>query len=246
MTSQQNHSQTFISLLSGGLDSSIASLIEAQHNQCALALFFDYGQKAVKKEIQSAKKIARLLKAPLKIIKLPFLAEITKTALVMNDQVIPQIKMSKLDERSETEKSAMQVWVPNRNGLFLNIAASFAEGMGVPSIVVGFNAEEAMTFPDNSSNFLARAQAFFQFSTLQGIQVSSPTLGMNKKDIVEKGIELNFPFQDLWSCYQGGRKMCGQCESCLRLIRAYYSNNIHEKFRHCFHHWPIESRKQAS
>ncbi len=245
MTSTQNKSQTFISLVSGGLDSCVASFSATQQGQCALVLFFDYGQKAAKKEFQASKKIAKKLGAPFKSIALPFLAEVTQSALVMNDQVIPQIKMGKLDDRTESEKSAAQVWVPNRNGLFINIAASFAEALGIQSIVVGFNAEEAITFPDNSANFLSRAEAFFQLSTLKGIQVSSPTLGMNKKQIVAKGLELQVPFELIWSCYHGGRKMCGQCESCLRLIRAYHLNDLDKKLQKDFYYWPQEWKKTA-
>jgi 7-cyano-7-deazaguanine synthase len=212
---------TFIALLSGGLDSTVAAFAAARAGGSGRAVVFDYGQKAAKREMEAAKKISRRLGAELQVIELPFLEAVTRTALVMNDQVIPQVKMSKLDDRSETEKSAAQVWVPNRNGLFLNVAASLCEGLGIREIVVGFNAEEAATFPDNSANFLSRAESFFELSTLTGIRVKAPTLGLNKTEIVRLGMELDAPFQDIWSCYLGGKKMCGRCESCLRSIRAY-------------------------
>lgn len=225
---------SFIALLSGGLDSSVAAFLASREGLVTESLVFDYGQRAAKRELEAARKISKRLKSKLRVIELPFLREVTQTALVMNEKVIPQIKMGQLDDRSETQKSAQQVWVPNRNGLFLNIAAAIAEGLGVSSVLVGFNAEEAATFPDNSANFVNRAEMFFELSTLGQIKVLAPTLGLNKTQIVKKGLELDVPFQELWSCYHGGKRMCGKCESCMRSIRAYQNAGIWEGMKERF------------
>ena len=42
------------------------------------------------------------------------------------------------------------VWVPGRNIVFTAIANSFAESYGARIIIVGWDLEEAATFPDNS------------------------------------------------------------------------------------------------
>lgn len=217
---------SYVSLLSGGLDSTVATFMAAQLGGVGICLVFDYGQRAVKREIDATKKIAKQLGSELRVIRLPFLEEVTSTALVMNDKVIPQVKMSKLDDRTEAEKSAMQVWVPNRNGLFLNIAAAIAEGEGFSEIIVGFNAEEAATFPDNSANFVDRMDRCFELSTLTRIQVKAPTIGMTKTEIVKAGLKVRAPFDLVWSCYRDRKKMCGRCESCVRSIRAYQNNNL--------------------
>ena len=48
-----------------------------------------------------------------------------------------------LDETTgKAKETAHLVWVPNRNGLFINIAASYGDAFGYDHIVVGFNAEE--------------------------------------------------------------------------------------------------------
>jgi 7-cyano-7-deazaguanine synthase len=227
-------SSSFIALLSGGLDSTVAAFAALRRGPVVECLVFDYGQHAAKREIEATKKIAKRLKARLRVIDLPFLKEVTRTALVMNEKIIPQIKMAQLDDRSATEKSAQQVWVPNRNGLFLNIAASIAEGLGVGEILVGFNAEEAATFPDNSANFVSRAEQFFELSTLGKIKVFAPTLGLNKTEIVKLGLELDVPFQETWSCYRGSKKMCGRCEPCLRSIRAFQNAGLFTKMKECF------------
>ena len=63
------------------------------------------------------------------------------------------LKTDELDEMSKIGESAKNVWVPNRNGAFINIAASFCDAYEADYIVIGFNAEEAVTFPDNSTDF---------------------------------------------------------------------------------------------
>jgi len=117
--------------------------------------------------------------------------------------------------------------VPPKKGN--DVAAALAEGLGIGRIVVGFNAEEAATFPDNSANFVNKAEEFFQLSTLTGMKILAPTLGMNKTEIVRYGIKLDVPFDLIWSCYQGRSKLCGRCESCLRSVRAYQNAGVWEK-----------------
>ncbi|HCU25379.1 MAG TPA: 7-cyano-7-deazaguanine synthase QueC [Deltaproteobacteria bacterium] len=216
----------YVALLSGGLDSTVSAFAALKQGPVGIALVMDYGQRAAKAEIRAAQKIAKRLDAECRVIDLPFLKQVTKTALVMNDKIIPQLKMSKLDERSATEKSAQDVWVPNRNGLLLNIAAAVAEGEAFSHIVVGFNAEEAATFPDNSANFVERIERCFELSTRGKIQVFAPTLGVNKTEIVRLGLELDVPFEDIYSCYQGRKRQCGRCESCLRSMRAFQNAGI--------------------
>jgi 7-cyano-7-deazaguanine synthase len=223
-----------IALLSGGLDSTVAAFSAQKEGTVAIALVIDYGQRAAKRELEAAKRVSRQLKARLEILKLPFLEKATKTSLVMNKKIIPQVKMTSLDDRTEAQKSASEVWVPNRNGLFLNIAAAIAEGAGITHLVVGFNAEEAATFPDNSANFVERAERFFEFSTLGKIKILAPTIGLNKTEIVELGKKLGVDFKDTWSCYRGNKKMCGRCESCVRSIRAYQNAGIWQNIKHRF------------
>ncbi len=212
----------------------MAAFAARKKGAVGVALVFDYGQRAAKAEIDAAKKIAKRLKAECRVVKLPFLAEVTKTALVMNDKVIPQVKMAKLDDRTETEKSAQDVWVPNRNGVFLNIAASVAEGEGFTEIVVGFNSEEAATFPDNSANFVERTERCFELSTLAKVRLFAPTIGLNKTEIVKLGTELDVPFGDVYSCYLGKKQHCGRCESCLRSMRAYQNAGLWPQLKHRF------------
>ena len=123
------------------------------------------------------------------------------------------------DEKAELE-AAKAVWVPNRNGVFLNVAAAYAEALGAGVVVAGFNREEARTFPDNSPEFVRRATAALALSTRSRVRIVSPTAKLSKSAIVRLGMELDAPLAHLWSCYGGAQRMCGSCESCARLLRA--------------------------
>lgn len=220
-----------ILILSGGLDSTVSAWIAAQETTPVLALTFDYGQKAASREKESASKIAQQLHTPHRIINLSWLAEITKTSLVAMNEELPHLDERDLDNLTKTRVSANSVWVPNRNGLFLNIAACFAESLNADILVTGFNKEEGATFPDNSAEFVESADAFFGYSTQKKVQVISHTLVWDKIEIARKGKELQIPFKDLWFCYEGGETPCRRCESCLRDFRAFREAEIIDPWR---------------
>ncbi|MFC1516963.1 7-cyano-7-deazaguanine synthase QueC [Candidatus Margulisiibacteriota bacterium] len=198
----------------------------------ALALTFDYGQRAANKEMQSAKLMAQQYGLPHKIIKLDWLKEITKTALVDHKKMIPHLKTFELDDPSgKNLESAMAVWVPNRNGVFINIAAAYAESMEAEIIVTGFNWEEGQTFPDNTADFIKAANGALSFSTQKLVEVKSFISELAKAEIVHLGKSQEAPLKYIWSCYEGGEKHCWQCESCQRLYRALSENDLLNWFK---------------
>ncbi len=186
-----------IILLSGGLDSYVSLVLASQNSNVSLALIFDYGQEVFEEELEASKKIAELYNLKLEVIKLDFLENL-------------------LIENSD--------WVPNRNGLFLNIAACYADKYGYSEIIIGANKEEAVRFSDNSKEFIARAGEFFEYSTQAHPHVLAPLQNMTKVEIINKGLELGIDFSLIKSCYgkksETGVKHCGVCASCLYLKGA--------------------------
>lgn len=98
--------------------------------------------------------------------------------------------------------------------------------MNADHVVVGFNKEEAQTFPDNYADYLKCFNTCFIFSTATHVRVQSYTLKMNKAEIVNLGKLLNVDFRELWACYFVGNKICGECESCQRFLRALISEGV--------------------
>jgi 7-cyano-7-deazaguanine synthase len=203
-------------LLSGGLDSAAAVAL-APDVGCgpAAALFFDYGQHAARKEEIAARSIAGFYHIPFERIELPWMARLSKSALVAGAGEPPRWSADRLDE-----EAPRAVWVENRNGILINIAAFCAAERGWDAIVVGFNREEAVAFPDNSEEYVDRVNRALELSLRRVVRVVAPTLGMTKREIVERALAFDFPWELLWSCYGGGNLPCGSCESCIRLKRA--------------------------
>jgi len=223
-----------IAVLSGGLDSATGLFLAKKNDDILLALTFDYGQRAAQREIAAAKALCVRAKIEHRTMTLPWLAEMTTTALVSRSDPLPSLRSNELNDPQKTLASARAVWVPNRNGLFLNIAACFAEVLGASMILTGFNREEAQTFPDNSKDFVLAMNRSLTFSTQTGVRVEAPTQAMNKSEIVKEALALGLPFELVWSCYEGLEKMCGLCESCLRSKRAYQDAGIWERMKTFF------------
>jgi len=206
-----------VATLSGGLDSAVACALHraTSGDDLALCLFFDYGQRAVHRERLAAEKLASGWGVSLQCVELPWLERLAArsgSALVGEAPSLPR----GTPERPGGEASARAVWVPARNAVFVSVAAAFAEAHGAARVVTGFNREEAATFADNSAEFVAASDAFLALGTHNGVQVVSPTLALDKGEIVAEARKLGFRATDFWSCYDGGEEPCGRCESCLR------------------------------
>lgn len=196
-----------IILLSGGLDSTVSATIAKKRTNPLFAITFDYKQRAAKQEILASRKICKALKIKHKIITLPFFSEFRKLKMLRYKKNPLTNKLSKLED----------VWIPNRNGLFINVAACFAEYYRASLIVTGFNREEAREFPDNTPQFVNAINRTLSYSTLKKVEVKSYVGEYTKKEIYKLGLRHKAPLQYIYVCYRGGKKMCGECASCRKL-----------------------------
>ena len=188
-----------VMLLSGGLDSLVSLDIAIKKLNIKLALIFDYGQYAYFEEKQAAMNIAKHYNINLKFINLSFMKELC------------DFQNKNLDEFES-------VWIPNRNGLFLNIAASYCDKYNYNCIIFGANKEEGIQFPDNSEKFVKKCNEVLELSTLCKPKIFAPCLQFDKIQIVNYAIDNNVPLKFLKSCYDTskntGKKHCGKCMSC--------------------------------
>ena len=206
-------------LLSGGLDSltALGYVISKNMYNVVLALTFDYGQNSVNSEIRAASDIAKHYDIEHYVIKLDWLKDISDNSLTGRG-VVPADNLG-------TEESMRAVWIPNRNGLFLNIAAAFCDAYGYKHIIYGANKDEGSTFPDNTETFRAEISDVFKSSTLVKPDVIAPLINYGKDDIVRIAVENSVPLEYVWSCYNSGERHCGECESCCHLKNALIANH---------------------
>jgi 7-cyano-7-deazaguanine synthase len=214
-------------LLSAGLDSTYnIYAARAAGWDIPLALTFDYGQRAAPREIEQSRRLCQRLRLPHAVVELPWFRDFTKTSLVARTADVPTEGEVDIESLKASQATAQKVWVPNRNGILLNIAAGYAEGLGANFVIPGFNLEEASTFPDNSQAFMSALDHSLAFSTANKIQVKCFSATLDKTEIVARGAKLGVPFAELWPCYHAGQKLCGRCESCLRFARALAANGL--------------------
>lgn len=222
-----------ISVLSGGLDSTVATAALKEEYEIH-ALTFDYGQRSANREIESSKQICQKLGIKHTVMDLSWLGKLGKSALTDHENEVPQLESDKLDDKEICDETARKVWVPGRNVVFTAIATAFAEAEDAEIIIVGWDLEEAVTFPDNSQEFLEAFNKTLEIGTLEGVQIEAPVIDLNKNEIVEMGEKVVAPMEMSYSCYMGEEQHCGLCESCMRRKRAFEMAGVVDKTNYKF------------
>lgn len=198
-------------LFSGGLDSTTCLYWALAQGYTCETLTVTYGQKHAR-EIKSAQQIVEKLgvKAHFIDLKLPWLAS---SSLVDPKQEIPSHPLAEIEQLG-----IPSTYVPGRNLLFLALAGSLLDSMGADAIIAGPNAVDFSGYPDCTPSFYRAAAQALNYGTRQGvgegIEVLAPLMHLSKADIVRMADSLHVPFELTWSCYAGGDKPCGKCDSC--------------------------------
>ncbi len=212
-----------IVLLSGGIDSAVSLVGALKNFKILFAITFDYGQRAARQELAAARAQCRYFKVKHLSLDLSWLGTLSRSTITQKTK----ISLTRLI-------SLADVWVPNRNGLFLAVAATMAEALDAKYVVTGFNREEGREFQDNSKKFVDTFNKTLRFSTLKQVKVKSFVQDLNKSQIVSRALRYKIPFGHIYSCYLGKKRMCGKCASCLRLKRGLSQAGARAPFAEIF------------
>ena len=220
--------KTAVCVCSGGIDSTVVAAIAAQEGYEMHLFHASYGQRAEEREKEAVAKIAAYLGAKeLKLVEIPFLKELGGSSLTDITKKVPVGKEVNLNK----EKVTPPTWVPCRNLILLATASAYAEVISAEAIFVGFNAEEARSYPDNSDEFVKRYNAVLEKAVAffsQPPTVKAPLVDLLKPEIIKKGIEVKAPLHLTYSCYLGEDKHCGICESCLHRRRGFKEAGVED------------------
>lgn len=139
----------------------------------------------------------------------------------------PKVTAEELEDFERAKETAKSVWVPARNVVLISVAASLLDALGGGDIIVGFNAEEGATFPDNTPEFVERMNEMLKYGTMAKVKVVAPLIELDKKGIARLLKELDAKYEYSSSCYMprgftDDEKPihCGECESCVRRHRG--------------------------
>ncbi len=210
-------------LLSGGLDSAVTMYIAREERYECHALMFDYGQRH-RRELAFAGRLARRCGARLKLVvlDLPWKG----SSLVDEKARLPS-------SRSAEKIRAMGIpstYVPARNTIFLSIAASYAETIGASVIFIGAHTEDSSGYPDCRRDYLKAFAKVLRIGTKQGLEnrlnLEFPLVEKSKSDIIRLARSLGVPLQHTWSCYEGRRRPCGKCDSCVLRAKGFKEAGI--------------------
>jgi 7-cyano-7-deazaguanine synthase len=208
-----------IVLFSGGLDSTTAIYWALERYEKVFALTFDYGQRN-RIELDMAVKVAQKLSVPQKILRVD-LRQIGGSSLTDTKLSLPQY-----EKMEESEEGLPSTYVPFRNGIFLALAAAWAEVIGIKEIVCGFNFIDSPNYPDTRKQFVQAMQEAINLGTKaslspEKIKIIAPFLKMKKSDIIKEGLSLNVDYSFAISCYCGEEIPCQKCSSCVLRQKAW-------------------------
>ena len=221
-----NQNKKAICILSGGMDSTLASYIAKNEGYEIIAIHFNYGQRTEKKELQSFRSICEDLEINEKYeIDIPFFTQIGASALTDD----------KIDVPTDGVKPGVPItYVPFRNGIFLSIAAAVAEKEEATAMYIGVVQEDSSGYPDCTNEFINDMKKAINQGTKEStnIDIITPLVHLSKAQIVSKALELNVPLEHTWSCYKNEDEACGICDSCRLRLNGFKIANATDPIKY--------------
>lgn len=214
-------------LLSGGLDSATTLYLAQKKGFHPTCLIFDYGQRH-RKEIEAAKKVARTAGCPYEIVKI----SLPWKGSALLDKRIRILKHANTRTR-ERANFIPSTYVPARNIIFLSFALSFAEAIKAKAIFIGAHIQDYSGYPDCRPEFFCAFDKVISCGTRAGIEkkrikIYTILIRKSKAQIIRLAIKLGVPLGLTWSCYIGGSKPCGKCDSCYFRAKGFEEAGVED------------------
>ena len=158
-------------LYSGGADSRLLLEIAIKLNLNPFCLFIDYGQKIKGEEMQ-------------KMINGCEKYSVDKKTVIINGLGLNSGLTGTLEKGRFEDVHPMSV--PRRNTIFLSIASSFAENLGINKIWFGPDwSDNLNSFPDCKQEFINKFNELSKINGSTTITVEAPVLGLTKEMVIE-------------------------------------------------------------
>ena len=205
-----------VAIVSGGMDSvTLAYLLKSEGYELHL-LSVDYGQRHAK-EIGYAERCAGRLGASFDVADIFGVGRLLGGSALTDDVDVPHGYYA-------AENMAVTV-VPNRNAIMLSIAYGVAVARKAALVATAVHTGDHYIYPDCRPGFV---EAFDQMQreAVEGLadeslRLYAPFIDETKAGIVEVGAKLGVPYEDTWSCYEGGELHCGLCGTCIERKEAF-------------------------
>lgn len=193
---------SIVNLVSGGLDSTLISVMMREEGIEIFPLFVNYGQKALQNEWEACEVLHKRLRLP--------------APVKMDISGFGGVILSGLTSIEKNVKT--DAFTPGRNLLFLIIASAYAFQVGASAVSIGLLNEAYSLFPDQKQDFIQSAERTIELAMGRSIRIITPLSEFSKPDVVslarDKGII------GTYSCHTGQELPCKNCISCLEMHGA--------------------------
>jgi 7-cyano-7-deazaguanine synthase len=215
-----------VSVLSGGLDSTILTYILAKKygKDRVYALSYNYGQKQ-KRELDMARATCNWIGIKHKVLDLSILGEIVKEVSANingTDVSMPTIKDVLGDPQPKT-------YVPFRNMILNSLAFSFAESNKASHVFTGLQVHDEYGYWDTSQRFVDSMNAVADQNRSHKVKLEAPFSALSKYEEILIAQELgDVVFEYTLTCYDpdADGNSCGKCPSCSERIANFAKAGI--------------------
>ncbi len=188
---------SIVTLVSGGLDSTLMALLVKEEKIEQFPLFIDYGQICREQELKACNIVHKNLGLP--------------TPVIMNVSGFGTLISSGLTDPSKRVNE--DAFLPGRNLLFLLVGSAYAYQTNSNAVAIALLSEKNCIFPDQTNTFISRAQEIIDLALGRDIKIIAPLMQFSKAEVLrlaaKKGIS------DTYSCHSGTETPCGKCVSCI-------------------------------
>lgn len=218
-------------LVSGGLDSATTAAVARSEGFAVYALSFDYGQRHAR-ELESARAVARGLGAEDHLVISFDMRKIGASALT-DDIEVPTDR-----EDEQIGQGIPVTYVPARNTIFLSFALAYAESIGAQDIFIGVSQIDYSGYPDCRGEFISAFEKMANLATKAAVEgtsrfhIHTPLINLSKADTIAKGLSLGVDYSLTWSCYVGGDKPCGRCDSCKLRLAGFAEAGVEDPLQY--------------
>ena len=191
---------SIVTLVSGGLDSTVMAVLAKEEGITQFPLFIDYGQLGRERELHACQANFRRFNLPE-----PKIAAIGGFGALLSSGLT--------DPRKHVFEDA---FLPCRNLMFLTLGAAYADQCGASAVGIGLLDEAFSLFPDQTKKFVADTQDLLSNGLGKAIRLVTPLMSYSKAQVI--GIAKAKGITGTYSCHAGTELPCGKCVACREYI----------------------------
>jgi 7-cyano-7-deazaguanine synthase len=192
-----------VTLVSGGLDSTLVSVLIKEQGIEQHPLFIDYGQLCKNAEWDTCRSVHKKYDLPEpKLMNIKGFGETIASGLTNSNLRINE-----------------DAFLPGRNLLFLIVGAAYACQTDSNSVAIGLLSEEYHLFPDQTESFIKATESLINVAMQRNIKILTPLMQFSKEAVVK--LAQDKKIEGTYSCHAGTYPPCGKCVSCLEFKNSF-------------------------